>query len=313
MTGTGSGNFLDFVAKIGDFFTDLNKKLVGGKGIKRFFKDLRGTIREIIPFITQIKDKIVESFNSFKKLPKFDLKKIIQNPIPYFNKIKDNFLKIFSGFKVPKVLTDGIDTIKDKLGSIFGGVDLKAPQGLSRAFGRVGQRFETLKTIFSKVKDIWKPFKTAFEKVAGVLDKIWDAISGWFSDLKDKLKKVLKPGDFDAVKDAINVGLLGGIVLLIRRFVKKGIKFDIGSGFLEKIGGSFEQLTGVMKAMQTDIKANALLKIAGAIGILTASVLVLSMIDSGALTRLSQLWQSVSASDGCVCNLNKMDSGQGSR
>lgn len=258
LTGAGSGNFLDFAAKIGDFFTELNEKLVEGKGIKQFFRDLRKMVKDVSPVIEEIKDKIVIFFSELKK---FDIKDIIKNPLPYLNKIKDKLLGLFDG------------------------VDLKAPEGLGNVFGRLKTRFETLQRIFGKVKEIWQPFKRAFKKVIEVLDTGWEAIKGWFGELKDKLEKVMKPGDFDAVVDAVNVGLLGGVLVILRRFLKRGIKFNIGDGILENISKSFEQLTGIMKAMQTDIKANALLKIAGAIGILTASVLVLSMIDSAALTK----------------------------
>src|SRR5699024_6805319 len=47
----------------------------------------------------------------------------------------------------------------------------------------------------------------------------------------------------------------------------------------------FGGLTDTMGAMQTQLKAGTLVKIATAIAVLTASVLVLSMIDSGALTK----------------------------
>jgi len=228
LTGLGGGAFLDFVANIGDFFTDLNAKLVAGGGIKAFFSDLTGYIKVAADYLVDIKDKII-------------------------------------GF--------------------FKGIDTPALDTATEAFGRLGDRFSGLKDRFAKAAEFFQPLKDALDKVVGWLAEAWDAIRDWFAELGQKIAAVMGEGDFDAAVDAINVALLGGIAALLAKFIKDGFSFDIGSGFLDKIGKSFEKLTGVLTAMQTNIKANALLKIAGAIAILTASVLVLSLIDSAALTK----------------------------
>jgi hypothetical protein len=63
------------------------------------------------------------------------------------------------------------------------------------------------------------------------------------------------------------------------------VTIDVGGGFLGHITAPFDQLTSTLAAMQADIKANAILKIAGAVAILTVSVIALSLIDSAALTK----------------------------
>jgi hypothetical protein len=228
VTGAGSGAFLGFVAKIGDFFTELNDALVAGGGIKAFFESLKDVVADPIPFLIDLKDKIIDFFTGAN----------------------------------PEVL----DKVTD-------------------AFGRFSDRFQTLKNLFDKVKEIWEPFKNGLMKVMEVLDNVWEAIKGWFGELIDKIAAVMKEGDYEKVTDALNVGLLAAIAGILAKFFKEGFKFDLGGGFFDKVSKTFEQLTGVLKAMQTDIKANALLKIAGAIAILTASVLILSLIDSDALTK----------------------------
>jgi len=226
--GASSGKFLDFVAKIGDFFTELYSALVKGEGIKDFFAKLTDAVKAPLPFLSELKDKIVDFFTGFDP------------------------------------------NVGDKV---------------NESLGRVGDRFASLKGIMDKLKDIWKPFSEAMQKVGEVLDKVWDAIKNFFSDLGKKIADVIGEGDFDTALDALNTALVGGIVAILAKFVHSGFKIDFGGGFLDGIKKSLGELTGVLKAMQTDIKANALLKIAGAIAILTASVLVLSMIDSAALTK----------------------------
>lgn len=159
-----------------------------------------------------------------------------------------------------------------------------ATDAAGAAAGRLGQRFGKLRELLGKLAGLWDPFKDALEKVKDILADVWEYIKEWFSSLGEKITEAFGPGDFDDAVDLINVGLLGGVALLIRKFIKKGFSFD-GEGLFGKISEVFEELTGVLSAMQAEIRANALLKIAGAIGILTASVLVLSLIDSQALTK----------------------------
>jgi tape measure domain-containing protein len=228
LTGAGSGQFLAFIADIGDFFTGLNESLVEGGGITAFFDNLSTIVERAIGHITDFKDKVLSIFDDFKP--------------------------------------GAVDAVSD-------------------GFGRVESRFENLRNLLDRAGNMWEPFKNALMKVVDVLEVVWEAISTWFEELGEKLAAVMEPGDFDAAVDAVNVGLLGGIAALLAKFIKEGFTFDIGSGFFEKVGKSFEELTGVLSAMQTSIKADALLKIAGAIALLTASVVTLSLIDSAALTK----------------------------
>ena len=187
--------------------------------------------------------------------------------------------------KVKKVVPL-IQEFKDKIVDMFSGFDPKVPEAVSDSMGRVSDRFQTLKDVFAKVTGLWKPFADAMGKILDVLGQIWDAVSGFFSDLGKSIADAMGEGDFDKVLDVINVGLLGGIVALLTKFLKGGIKLDFGQfNLLEKLSGIFDGLTDSLKAMQTKIKADALMKIAEAIAVLTASVLVLSLIDSEALAK----------------------------
>lgn len=252
-SGAGSGAFLEFAAKIGDFFSGLNTKLITEGGIAKFFDELPAKIQPVIDKIVEFKDKALEFFEQFK---------IKAEPIVGF-----------------------LEDITSSVGDFFGALGGNTMDVASAATDRLGQRFDTLRGIADKIGDIWGPFKEALNKIVGVLEEIWTHVSTWFGELGTKLAAVIGPGDFDAVVDAVNVGLLGGIAAILLKFFKDGFKFDLGDGLFSSIGQSFEELTGVLSAMQTQIKADALLKIATAVGVLTASVLVLSMIDSAALTK----------------------------
>lgn len=197
--------------------------------------------------------------------------------------IKGFFDTLLEAIKAPGPF---LDELKDKIGQFWANLtNTEAGQKAEDAFGRVKDRFEELGEAFDKAKEWWKAFKEGFDKVVDVLDKAWDAIKEWVSGLWDKLAEAFSSGDFDKVTDALNTGILASIAVILGKFFKDGLSINLGGGFMDSITGALDQLTGTLKAMQTDIKANALLKIAGAIALLTASVLVLSMIDSAALTK----------------------------
>jgi tape measure domain-containing protein len=220
--------------------------------------------------------------------------------------IKDFFNNLEVGaYNVIQVIKSLIEVVVDFFKNIG---DNKAMDAAGGAVDRLQQRFETLKDFFGKIKDLWGPFGDALSKVGAILDRVWDAISNWFGELGQKLAAVMGPGDFDATLDAINVGLLGGISLMIGKWLKGGINFDLGGGLLESIKKTFGELTGVLSAMQTEIKADALLKIAAAVGVLTASVVVLSMIDSAALTKaMTAMAIGFGQLLGAFAIINKMD------
>jgi tape measure domain-containing protein len=167
----------------------------------------------------------------------------------------------------------------------FDGFDLGAFDDVGDSAARVQERFNPLAALFERLGSLWEPLKKFADKVGEILDSVGEVIGDWFGELGEKLADSMAPGDFDAVLDALNVSLLGGIALLIAKFLKGGVNLDFGGGVFSNISSAFEELTGVLDAMQTSIRATALLKIAGAVALLTASVVALSLIDSGDLTK----------------------------
>ena len=137
----------------------------------------------------------------------------------------------------------------------------------------------------TEVTTWWQPFKDFADKVMEVLGNAGDAIGEWFGDIATKIAEAIDPQDADVILDAFNVSLLGGIAFLLGKWMKEGINFDFGGGFFENISNVLEEVTSTLEAMQTNLRADALMKIATAIAILTASLVVLSLIDSASLTR----------------------------
>lgn len=192
-----------------------------------------------------------------------ELPGILQKPIPFLEHIRDAIKNLFSGFST------------------------KAADGISTATGRVSDRFENLKHVFEVVGNALRPFLSLFKGIGEALKAVGEVVGKAIGKIGQSLQDAVKSGDFNSALDALNTALFGGIVLILHNFLKNGatLNLDFGKGLFKQITQTFNQLTGVLKAMQSDIKADAIKKIAEAIAILTASVLVLSLIDSKALSK----------------------------
>ena len=161
--------------------------------------------------------------------------------------------------------TDGITGMFDKIvtgiSDLFSGV-LNSAGGFSGAFGTIGS------SISSVLGFIWNSFKTVFSwlKENISLKGILGTVEAAFSALTGKEL-------FDAAS---------GISGFIKKFTGAGKK----SGSLKtKISELFESLHDSLQALTTSIKVTSLVGIAGAIGVLTASLNTLSQLDVGSALK----------------------------
>lgn len=201
----------------------------------------------------------------------------------------DKAIKKGTGFQnffksIGKAIAFPIQLLKSFIGVI---VDLVKGLGDLDA-GGVGdvfaKRFAPMEKIGAGISAVWSKLIDILSRVFQVFQPLADIFSQFFSNLGNSIENGLNGIDYNGVLDGINTGLLAGLLLLFKKFLSGGINVDLGGGLLGTIKDSFEGLTGVMTAMQTQLKAGALIKIAGAIALLTASVVALSLIDSGKLT-----------------------------
>lgn len=156
---------------------------------------------------------------------------------------------------------------------------------LSNVFGSGAGELNLLSNAGERLGAIWGGLSGLFEGVVNVLSAAIKAIADGIIQLTSALAEGLGGQGVDNILDMFNTVFLGGIVGGIALLLKNGLNLNFGGGFMESLTGSFEALTGTLTAMQTNIKAGALVKIATAVGILAASMFVLSTIDSAALTR----------------------------
>lgn len=225
-----AGGGLKFAASLGDAMVALNRALVDGGGIKRFFESLSEAIR---------------------------------NPGQYIQQLRENITRLvqtFPGFSAVAAFTGAV-------------------------LERLGGRFEQVNSITKKAGDGWDALSSKLQAVGDVLGRIFGYIGEWLRGLGRAIAEAIKPGDFDTAIDAVNIGLLGGIILMFKKFMKMFGDMDFTGGILSKVTNALDGVTGSLKAMQADLRAKALMKIAAAVGILTISIVALSLINSEALAR----------------------------
>lgn len=175
---------------------------------------------------------------------------------------------------------------------------IKNGEGLSKFFEGLGKVIQApLKLIGQLVGAVgnwiavedwaaaWQRVQDAIGKVGEALRPVMKWLGEAFQNVKQAIGDFMKDMDPSVLVGLLNAGLLGGVFVLIKKFVDSipGLFGGLGGGIFDTIKGAFGQLTDTMKSMQDKLKADALIRIAIAVGILTAAVIALSFVDTGKL------------------------------
>lgn len=164
-------------------------------------------------------------------------------------------------------------------------------ESLKERMGFIGDRANSMKNgVVTALDAIHSAFvNCGFFKF---LQALWDGIvmigSGIakaFGALTGGFIEKISNADFSGFLDFINTLSLGGIAVYLTKFVK-GFSdvIDVAGSFKESALGILEEVKGCFEAYQTSLKADTLMKIAQAIAILVAAIVVLSFIDSKKLS-----------------------------
>lgn len=172
-------------------------------------------------------------------------------------------------------IREGIDRIREYF-SQFGGIDL----GPMKVFtSEVEIAFTPFTAIAALFKKAWDVIVAVFEWAAPIVLPIAYKIKDAFVAFGSAIAEALRSGDIKALLDVVNTGLLGGVLLGLKRFVD-GLA-DIGgvAGIVGNVTMLLDGVRGSLEAFQSSLKAKALLSIAAAIALLAGAILILSTID----------------------------------
>jgi len=209
----------------------------------------------------------------------------------FFDTIKDVIDSFASGVQGKfTTSTDKVLEIANKLGLVFSDLRDKIKAfvsgGVENAkdvLEEIGEKLDIVGRIGRKLGDVWDFIKAGLVRLMDVFGAFGSFVLEALGDLPQELANIFGTADYSQALDAVNTGLFAGLVLIFRGFLKE-FQGDVG-GVFTSLSDALKELTGVLSAMQTNIKADAILKIAIALGILVAAMVVLSFLDAGALTR----------------------------
>ena len=246
------GSILGVTAKIGDWLVKLNDTI-------RTTKIFEKAVQTITNVLKNFKQIVIDAFNKIKPSIISAAKSVKQ----FLQVVKEKFVS--PGLELFHAL---LGRVHDRMASLSG-VAEKMRDGIIHVFEAIGDALEK-GSFFKFLETLWKIIVT----VGSAILKIVGQLAG---GLIEKIANT----DFSGIIDFFNSLTLGGILVLITKFIKgfKSITKTVGT-FKDSAIGILDSVRGCLESFQTKIKADTLMKIATAIAILVASILVLSLIDS---------------------------------
>lgn len=273
------------------------------------FKPIHQAFEEIIPPITA--EKLANLTAKFKS---FTSTLIINEETA--DKVRRTFRGVFSIFSIIGQVVGSVIKVFSKLipsvGKIGGSfLDVTAAigdfisgineaikkSGLLSAIGNtIGKVFSKIASLIGKVTEgIGKAFSnlsgTDTSGITEFFNSVFEKIRAAFSKIRSIVSDFLKNFNFSQAIGAALAGLSGGLIFKLIKLVStlKEKLEDAGDGLKEGFGDKIKTvLDGVSETLQTfigSIKVGMLLKIAIALGILSAALYVLAGIDTSGLAK----------------------------
>lgn len=200
--------------------------------------------------------------------------------------IKDGkaFTKFFDVLgKILAVPIGLIQALIHWIGQLFSGFGKS--DGATASVNKLNDSLSPLQKIGEKLAKLWEKIKELFANFLDTLGPIGSKIKAFLISFGQAIADAFGDFSFDDVLHTVQTGLLGGLVLLFKKFVTSFGNFKLDGGFLDGVKEAIEGLTGTLQGMQHALNATALLLIAAAIGILTLSFIGLAKLDAEGMQR----------------------------
>ena len=306
-----SDYFGDIINKSAQARNDMLEGWAKGGGREMAIESLKNAFEGLLSIIRPIKEAFREVFPPMtsKKLLEItenirDLTKNFKLTDTQAENLKKVFKGLFSiinvGWTFIKKLASGIVSL---IGNLAGFTD-----GILSVGGAIGEVFSgfNFDGIISGLSDFWDVIKNIAKGIGNVVSKIGSNLGKSLSDIVNNM-------GIDTITKAIQNGLLGGLILTITNFIKN-IRSNIEDtgGILNSVTDLLDGVKDSLKAFQDNIRAKTLLTIAGAVAILSGSLLILSTIDSKKLNQsLSAIVTMFGGLIGAMAAISKFGIGSG--
>lgn len=197
-------------------------------------------------------------------------------------KSSDAFNKAIEGIgNFLKPIADGVKTFVKTVADAFSEFANVDTSGLDNFADKVQTRFEPFVKLGELVKKAFEGIIGIVEKAAPVLSKLGSIVANAFGNLGEAILTAFDTASFDPILDLINTGLFSAILIGVKKFIDSLSEItENGGGILGSFKDILDGVKGSLEAWQSSLKAGTLLTIAGAMAILTAAIVALSLVDS---------------------------------
>jgi tape measure domain-containing protein len=179
-----------------------------------------------------------------------------------------------------------IGSLATAIGHLFGTDTRGAGKAFEDTVNGINTNLTPLQKLVKNVESAWSKLVDAFGRAKQALEPWFSQFVGTLSGVGKAIQDALSGISLDDVLKGIQTGLLAGLLITLKQAFGGGGKFlDSLRGPLDGVTKLLGSFTGQMEAMQSKLKAQALLAIAGAIAVLAAGIYVLSTINGEDLTR----------------------------
>jgi tape measure domain-containing protein len=288
MSGSGgTGAITGMTASLGDFLSKLHDWLVTGGGIASFFDKL-AVIRDkvlgpIYVGLSKMLNILTTIFTGAVAAGLNGIKSAFDDISPSINSIGDVATVVF-GY-LGGLISTAFGQVTGFLSGIASIFDVSA--ATDKAMQGVDGVTKTLVAaggVATQTLSAWQKVVNAFKAIGTFLAPVWGFLKSVFSGIKDRLMSFVSGLGIEDSLALVNTGFFMAFYIMLRNFIKsmKGMVKSAQEMF-DNVGGVLKQVTANLKTMQSDVRSNIILKIAIALGILAASLWLLSKIDGKAL------------------------------
>lgn len=246
----------DYLESVSDWVKNLGTKV--SDSIGKYFEDIDISEHPIVSMISGWKDTLVEVFTDA------------------WDSLAFTFSSGSEDFSASS--EEAMNTLADSFSSE------SMPTSVGGTFAIIADK---IKEIFGSFEELWPTLK----EIGAGIGRIFSAVFGTVANFAEAAKEV----DPEKVESAVSLGLNFARFRLLKKFFK-GVSTSLSgvakalSSFTGKAGGlitsvkdTLGAVNGTLFATQKSIKADILLKVAKAIGILVLSLIGLSLIPSDKL------------------------------
>ena len=186
---------------------------------------------------------------------------------------------------VGNAVQSAMDKIKGAIGNFsVGNLGLGGIFDMGDGASKAVKQNEQVQTALAGTEKSADKAAQAFDWLKGAAQTAWDGIVTVLSTIKNWIQKFFADMGIQEGLALVNTGFFIAMYISIKSLSDKlGGMFESFGQIGESASGVLNQLTDNLKTMQNNVRANILIKIAIALAILTAAIVVLSRIDVKAL------------------------------